>query len=786
MRFPDPERSRALFIGAGRFDSGDFVELPSAVPSATALAEALTTPGVGGFASNRSVVLIDPTVRAVWAAIQRQSSEAEDVLLVYFVGHGLVDTDGELYLAMSETSRDDLRFSALRWDDVRKALSSSRARTRIAILDACFAGRALDVMADADDQLTGLARIQGSVVLTATSSTQLSLAPIGQKYTAFTGELIAILRHGVPRGPLLLTIEVLYWQLRHWLSGNGQPLLRMRAENSAMQVALARNVAVEASAQAETPPPAVPDTPVPQYAYDDYETEIPWVSDTPGAQDHLNRGPLALFLATRLAEFAEQEPDRAFLVHLDGAWGAGKSTLLDYLRAELEGLTDRQKRKVFQVVQFDAWRHSRLSPPWWSLLTTTRATVTANLPRFRRWWFWCRETAMRARRSGAPYAIAVAGLALVAGLVTWRLWPTDSRFASWADTGRVATALFAGIGFIWTGSLVLGRFLLWNSARGARLYEQAGVNPMYEVAQHFAWLLRNCGHRVVVFVDDLDRCPEAYVVELLESIQTLIRPTAADKPDGPAALFVVAADGSWLRQSYQKTYDTFGPCVSEPGATIGYLFLEKIFQLTVPLPSMNDETRERYLGYLLHGRSAPSDELIAEVRAANEEISAGSGDEGAILRTMRKLSPAARMLVARRAVEALATHEARERTAEALATFAPLLGSNPRAMKRFVNTYGLLRTLRTIEGNTVDVDTLALWTIIRVRWPSLADQLERKPDAINGIHESRWAVGLIPEDLRKVAASTQLLRVVQHPRGGPLSPEDVRMCCGLVPPQGAA
>jgi hypothetical protein len=62
-------------------------------------------------------------------------------------------------------------------------------------------------------------------------------------------------------------------------------------------------------------------------------------------------------------------------------------------------------------------------------------------------------------------------------------------------------------------------------------------------------------------------------------------------------------------------------------------------------------------------------------------------------------------------------------TEHALETYSPLLPPNPRSMKRFLNMYSVLRAARTAENNTVATAPLAVWTLLRVRWPSLADHL---------------------------------------------------------------
>jgi hypothetical protein len=107
-----------------------------------------------------------------------------------------------------------------------------------------------------------------------------------------------------------------------------------------------------------------------------------------------------------------------------------------------------------------------------------------------------------------------------------------------------------------------------------------------------------------------------------------------------------------------------------------------------------------------------------------------------------------------------------------------MLSPNPRSTKLFLNTYTIVRAVRTLEGITVDGDTLALWTIIRIRWPGIAHFLERNPDAAKGILEPLWCSDLFPLELQETARSEELRSVAGHHEGGPLTAAAIRHCCG--------
>ncbi|MEU3777367.1 hypothetical protein AB0F11_30025 [Streptomyces sp. NPDC032472] len=76
--------------------------------------------------------------RAVGAALVRDASEAGDMLLVYYAGHGLLDDDGRLYLARTGTDPARPGFTSVPLELVQRDLARARAGARItaALLDA--------------------------------------------------------------------------------------------------------------------------------------------------------------------------------------------------------------------------------------------------------------------------------------------------------------------------------------------------------------------------------------------------------------------------------------------------------------------------------------------------------------------------------------------------------------------------------------------------------------------------------------------------------------------------
>lgn len=69
---------------------------------------------------------------------------------------------------------------------------------------------------------------------------------------------------------------------------------------------------------------------------------------------------------------------------------------------------------------------------------------------------------------------------------------------------------------------------------------------------------------------------------------------------------------------------------------------------------------------------------------------------------------------------------------------------NPRSVKKFINTLSVLGSVRTLEENFVESETLALWALLLVRWPELADRLQVCPEAVTGITQPLFCSGYFP------------------------------------------
>lgn len=338
--------TRVVLMGTGTHDTAPDIPNVAAVPSTVDRLGRVLVERCG-LDPRHLTTVIDQATPELGGALAERAEQAEDVLLVYYVGHGLVSLSGELYLASRITDRrpNRLGITALPYSQVRNCVLESRARTSVVILDCCFSGRAIGALGDPVADVTAMAHISGTYVLTSSGREEIALAPPGADYTAFTGELINLLSDGIPRGPKDLTLRDVSRYLSRVLPAKGLPKPRYEAREGAEDLVLAGNPAYQAAeTPAETPPPVErrEDCPYPGLA-SFREEQAQWFFGRERATKEL------------LGRLTERIDGTGPLV-VAGPSGAGKSSLL---RA---GLLPAFRRGNFAVPGARSWPRLLFTP----------------------------------------------------------------------------------------------------------------------------------------------------------------------------------------------------------------------------------------------------------------------------------------------------------------------------------------------------------------------------------------------------------------------------------------
>ena len=210
--------------------------------------------------------------------------------------------------------------------------------------------------------------------------------------------------------------------------------------------------------------------------------------------------------------------------------------------------------------------------------------------------------------------------------------------------------------------------------------------------------------RIVLYIDDLDRCPPRKVVEVLEAVHLML---ALD-----LFVVVVAVDARWLIKSLQHHYrELFGNPAgsvtdpSAPGAD-GNLatpadYLDKIFQIPFALTPPSQDALSHYLRSLLpvppEPEPGPAPELSEDSDADNAEtgappVSAEQGAQANAVETDTGQAPSSQP-----SIQDIATPELRPSSLQLtrheveFMTLMSALLPTPRAAKKLVNLYRLVR-----------------------------------------------------------------------------------------------
>ncbi|HEX8674377.1 MAG TPA: P-loop NTPase fold protein, partial [Longimicrobium sp.] len=250
-------------------------------------------------------------------------------------------------------------------------------------------------------------------------------------------------------------------------------------------------------------------------------------------------------------------------------------------------------------------------------------------------------------------------------------------------------------------------------------------------------------NRIVLYIDDLDRCPPAKVVEVLQAVHLLLA--------FPLFVVVVGVDARWVVRSVETRYRELlragqgaeervtegDDLLARVGTATAHDYLEKIFQIPFWLRSMTDRACQSMVRGLLASSvplepddtgtplvpQAPRDRalnLSLHKSARDPGLTAEDGDPGAPRSTVNRgpnltAAPGAqagaketRLGGGREPLETEPSGDGGHRSnlnpgalqiqrveVDAIEELAPLLGRSPRALKRFVNVYRLVKASLT-------------------------------------------------------------------------------------------
>jgi multiple sugar transport system substrate-binding protein len=130
----------ALIIGNTEYIDPGLAQLTAPGKDAEDFARVLQDKEICAFDEVR--VLLNHVSSTVIEAVDEffDQKKPDDLLVLYFSGHGVRDELGALYLAVKNTIRSRLRSTAIKSDYIRDAMNQSRSKRQVVVLDCCNSG----------------------------------------------------------------------------------------------------------------------------------------------------------------------------------------------------------------------------------------------------------------------------------------------------------------------------------------------------------------------------------------------------------------------------------------------------------------------------------------------------------------------------------------------------------------------------------------------------------------------------------------------------------------------
>lgn len=219
----------------------------------------------------------------------------------------------------------------------------------------------------------------------------------------------------------------------------------------------------------------------------------------------------------------------------------------------------------------------------------------------------------------------------------------------------------------------------------SQLFQESGMEEADNVKE-FRARFKIPLQRIVLYVDDLDRCPENRVIEVLEAMNLIMA--------FPLFVVVVGVDPRWVKNALLQKYSLqFGADKQngyEPIDASDYL--EKIFQVPFHLRQADDQDVKKMLSKLTeHAVEKKTDEVGLNPNVdAKQEEKPRKEDLNTEIGSVQVGGGAAKIVSENLSLLAEEVAMMQE--------ISPLIGSNPRAIKRFVNVYQIARAH---EGLTI-------------------------------------------------------------------------------------
>jgi hypothetical protein len=435
-------------------------------------------------------------------------------------------------------------------------------------------------------------------------------------------------------------------------------------------------------------------------------------SDLPADQDELGTHSLALTTARLLLH----EGTGPLCLGIEAPWGKGKSTFLKLIEGEVTRLASaRPEGPRATVVRFNAWTYDSSEQAWAGLAVAVLNGIESGLGSIDR--MRMRLAYARHFHRGSLIGGAAVGFAAVLSAASLVVLGGSAAVDAAQERGSIVAAVVATVVSPVVVVLVLLVAGVYRLARPVSLRvtqylsrpdyaSRLGYQHRVIVDLKFAmdWVKgRDPGKRVIVMVDDLDRCSEDKVVELMQAVNVVLAESRI--------YTLLAIDGKMVRRAIFRHHrdDRERDLPEEYRLTREFSseYLEKIVQFFIQLPPTSEQLRRSFVAGMF---------AIPEPVNVQPPSTSIRGQELDVDRDLAvdRLALRAPELV----LDVTVTDTSEEQLA--MADSQALLDDNPRELKRAVNIHRFVKLALYRPESPPDEETqrrLVLWVVLCLARP---------------------------------------------------------------------
>lgn len=322
------------------------------------------------------------------------------------------------------------------------------------------------------------------------------------------------------------------------------------------------------------------------------------INDSPSTTDSIGFAPFVTALSRLISHPETKTP---LTVGLYGPWGSGKSSFMEQVKIDIKKNSD-----LIQQVDFNAWKHDANHNLWLVLLQALFVKLEEPLGFFEKYLFRLRGLIRNANK-----VKAATNIILLTGILFYlvgELGPAIIEAAENQKDAEPVLTVLIGSSPGWISSLLILGFLSPSVfSLIVKMLKPIGVNlsglisgrnfrESIETIEGFRGCFSSLiqlylgeSGRLVIYIDDLDRCSPDNAVEVIETINILL--------GIEQTIFVLGIDRDKLTLSVEAKYKDLieldykqqqwgdhEKSLINDGRRFGEHFMEKMIQLPISVP----------------------------------------------------------------------------------------------------------------------------------------------------------------------------------------------------------